>query len=97
MSDGGNVTVESYFSGSDYKIENFQFVDGGLFHSSDLDTYGISASESTPLYHILAQTLASYDDSNGMLQLDSYCFSAEEQNRQNDKLMAARMPVGILA
>lgn len=97
MSDGGNITVESYFSGSDYKIENFQFVDGGLFHSSDLDTYGISASESTPLYHILAQTLASYDDSNGMLQLDSNCFSAEEQNRQNDKLMAARMPDGILA
>ncbi len=97
MSDGGNVTVESYFSGSDYKIENFQFADGCLFHSSDLDTYGISASESTPLYHILAQTLASYDDSNGMMQLDSCCFSAEELNRQNDKLMAARMPAGIQA
>ncbi len=54
--------------------------DGTHISADILKDYGISSAADTTLYDILVQTMASYDDSDGMMELESHISSFAQNN-----------------
>ena len=44
LSTGERITIQSYFLGNDYKVENIQFADGTMWHTDTLDAAAFKSS-----------------------------------------------------
>lgn len=87
---GEVLKLERFMSGEQYRNYTFEFADGKSITREQINVGAIVTNHDTPMYDILVQTLASYDDGDGMMELSTNGYSYENTSINSDLLFASR-------
>ncbi len=86
---GELLTLANFMASEAYRNYTFEFVDGTSVTNDQINTGAIVSNKDTSMYDILVQTLASYDNSDGMMELAAYYNSSDHATANSDLLFVS--------
>ena len=90
---GDSLKLMNFMNSSIYRNYTFEFADGTSIGKDQINAGAIASGQDKSMYEILVQTLASYDDSDGMMELYARDFFAEPASSAGDCMLASHAVV----